>query len=64
MALSDDDWNYIRGLVRMDIRKRERGLAKFAPKPGQLPEVAALIREQMESRLAFRRGLYERIHKL
>jgi hypothetical protein len=51
--------NYLRSLVRQDIRKKERNLAKFTPMPGQSAEEAAEVREKFERDLAFRREVYE-----
>jgi hypothetical protein len=48
--------DYLASLVRMDIRKRERALTRFAPKPGQSGVEAAEVRLKFEQHLAFLRG--------
>lgn len=56
--------NYLMSIVRMDIRRKERGLAKFAPREGQDPAEAETARKHLEEALAFRRQAYEELRKL
>jgi hypothetical protein len=56
--LPKDVRRYIGSLIRMDIRKDERGLAKFAPRPGQSPEDAAAARKKLEDALTRHRAAY------
>jgi hypothetical protein len=54
--LTGHQLNYLRGLVRMDIRKRERALARFAPKPGQWLAEAEEARAKQERHVVFARA--------
>jgi hypothetical protein len=56
-ALDTDQLGYLASLVRMDIRKRERAVAKFAPRPGQDPAEAAEFLAKMENHLEWKRGV-------
>lgn len=49
--------DYLRGLVRMDIRKKEKSLAKVVQKPGQTEADAETFRALLRVNLAFRREL-------
>jgi len=55
--MTKDARKYLRSLVRMDIRKKERGLAAFAPRPGQAAAEADALRAKFELNLAFRRSV-------
>jgi hypothetical protein len=44
-TLDANQLGYLAALARMDIRKRERAVARFAPRPGQDPDEAAKILE-------------------
>jgi len=57
--VTKNERDYLRSLVRMDIRKKERGLAKFAARPEQSREDAAAVRAALELNLEFRRGVLE-----
>lgn len=59
-----NDVEYLRGLTRMDIRKKERGLAKHVLRPGQSDEDFREFRVQLESQLEWRRGVLERLTAL
>jgi hypothetical protein len=61
--MDEGDRRYLTSLVRMDIRKKERGLEKFAARPGQTAREAADTKEQLECNLAFRRSVLERLRK-
>lgn len=51
LQLADVTVQYLRGLVRMEIRRQRRKLDRFAPLPGQDPDEAAGVRKQFEQRL-------------
>ena len=58
MDLCDPDGGAgVWSLVRMDIRKKERNLDKFAPKPGQDVVEAEMVRADFREKLSFRRGV-------
>jgi hypothetical protein len=57
--VTKDERDYLRSLVRMDIRKKERGLASFVPRLGQSHAEAAEVRAKLERSLEFRRGVLE-----
>lgn len=57
--MNRDQLDYLAGLVRMDIRKRERALAKFAPKDGQDPAETEAVREKLAGQLAWKREVLE-----
>lgn len=46
--------DYLRGLVRVDIRKKQKGLDRFQARPGQSAEEAAEIKAKFERDLEFR----------
>lgn len=50
---------YLMSLVRMDIRKKERSLEKFAPRPDQAPDEAAEVKKKFEGDIAFREQAYD-----
>jgi hypothetical protein len=52
--MTRDQMDWLASLARMDIRKRQRGLAKFAPKPGQDPVGAQAVREKLAGDLAWK----------
>jgi hypothetical protein len=56
-ALNTDQLGYLASLVRMDIRKRERAVAKFTPRPGQDPSEARQFLAKMEDHLEWKRGV-------
>ena len=51
LQLADDQAHYLRGLVRMDIRRQLRKIAKFAPMPGRSQAEAGLVLEHFTERL-------------
>jgi hypothetical protein len=48
---------YLSSLVRMDIRKRERAVTRFRPRPGQDPAEAAEFLAKLENNLEWKRGV-------
>ena len=60
-VLTKDERDYLRSLVRMDIRKKERTLAKFTPKPGQDAVEAETVLAEFREHLSFRRGVLWRL---
>ncbi len=60
-TLQRNDIDYLRGLVRMDIRKKERGLERFAPKPDQPVEEADEVRQMFEANIEFRHQVLARL---
>lgn len=52
-----DQVAYLLSLVRMNVRKRERNLANFAPKAGQDPAGAQAVREKFTADLARARAV-------
>lgn len=56
--LTSDQAHYLRGLVRMDIRRQLRKIARFAPMPGQSAAEAALVLEHFTERLGHMRAAY------
>jgi hypothetical protein len=59
--LSKDDLRYLESLVRMDVRKKERGLAKLVQKPGWTKEGFEHFRQTQAVNLDYRRGVLERL---
>jgi hypothetical protein len=57
-----EQFDYLRSLVRMDIRKRTRALARFAAKPGQDPAEAEAVREKMAGDLAWKHGVLDALN--
>lgn len=57
--MNRDQTAYLESLVRMDIRKRQRGLGKFAAKPGQGAAEAQAVREKMARDLAWKQLVLE-----
>jgi hypothetical protein len=57
--LTDNQVAYLRGLVRVSIRKQRQSVAGFAPKPGQDPAEAAAVLAKFRAQLAFREAAYE-----
>lgn len=49
-----DQMDWLASLARMDIRKRQRALARFTPKPGQDPAEAQAVREKLAADLAWK----------
>jgi hypothetical protein len=58
-VLTKNQVDYLRSLVRMDIRKRERALAAFKPREGQPLEEAEQIRAKQAEVLAFKREVHD-----
>ena len=56
--LDDDQAHYVRGLVRMDIRRQLRKISRFKPMPDQPEPEAALVLEHFRDRLAYFRKVY------
>lgn len=61
MTLTRDDYLYLASLVRMDIRKDERGVAKFAPRPGQSDAEVAEALAKIVAALKRHRSTYEKL---
>lgn len=59
--MEKDDSRYLQSLVRMDIRKQERGLAKFARKDWQTEEEAESFRQEILRKIGFRRDVLARL---
>ena len=55
--MTENDANYLRSLVRMDIRKKEKQIARFSAKPGQTEADVAAVRRNMTQTLEFRRHI-------
>lgn len=53
-ALTKDVRNYVRSLVRMDIRRKQKGLERFRSRAGQSEESAAAVRAEFEANVQFR----------
>jgi hypothetical protein len=58
MRLNGDQIAYLRSLVRMDLRKRRKRIASFAPHPGQDVHEAAGILSDMVVKLAWSEDVY------
>lgn len=62
--LTREEVDYLRSLVRMDIRKKERGIEKSAPFPGQDPaDFRRFISGQRDS-LAFAVTTHEHLKQI
>lgn len=57
-TLTNDQAHYLRGLVRMEIRRQLRKIARFAPVPGQSGAEAALVLDHFTERLEHMRDTY------
>jgi hypothetical protein len=57
--LTEDQVFYLRGLVRVSIRKQRKTVAGFGPHPGQDPDEAAEVLARFRDGLAFREGTYQ-----
>jgi hypothetical protein len=57
--LTDDQVTYLRGLVRVSIRKQRQSVTGFSPKPGQDPAEAAAVLDRFRDNLAFREAAYK-----
>lgn len=57
-TLTNDQAHYLRGLVRMEIRRQLRKIAGFRPVPGQTEAEAALVLEHFTDRLGHMRDTY------
>lgn len=51
--------DYLSSLVRMDIRRKEKSLARWAPRPGQARSEAEAARDHIAERLKFKRAVLE-----
>lgn len=58
LLLAEAQAHYLRGLIRMDIRKQRRKIAGFAPMPGQDPDEAAAVLKHFGQRLEFMLDAY------
>ncbi len=51
--------NYLRSLVRMDVRKKEKQISRLRPKPGQTQAILDGVKVNMERSLEFRRRVLD-----
>lgn len=61
--LTDDQRAYLRGLVRMDLRKKQRSLDQFTPRPGQDPDEASAVEQKWAADVAFREATLEALRE-
>jgi hypothetical protein len=54
LGLSGDDLAYLRSLVRMDVRRKQKSVDRFAAKPGQGASEAAAALDHLKEGVAFR----------
>jgi hypothetical protein len=57
--LNEDQLGYLRSLVRMDLRKQFRAIARFEVRPGQDLDEAAAVLAGFRSGFAFRKAAYQ-----
>lgn len=50
---------YLQSLVRQDVKKKQKSIARFAPKPGQPAEEAAAALQKLKEGLRFREDLLD-----
>lgn len=62
-TLSKQERHYLRYLIKQDIKKRERGLEKVEPHPGQQPEEFAAFRQHIEDKLVLMRALHDKFQE-
>jgi hypothetical protein len=62
--LTIDHINYLRGLVRKEIRWREDSLEKFTIRPGQTVEEAAEVKSKISYSLRRSQKVLEELDKL
>ena len=58
-----NDLHSLRGLVRGQLKARQKSLDRFAPHEGQSPTEAELGRQKIISSLAFYAGLHDRVRE-
>lgn len=58
MILKGDELEYLRSLVRMDIRKRQKSVERFTQREGQSDQEAQAILASFKSNVRFRMGVY------
>jgi len=56
-----DDIDYLRSLVRMDIRRKQKSIDKFAPREWQTEQDAAIALQKITDSLEYRRGVLARL---
>ena len=56
--------HYLRGLVRVEIRRHQRGIDRFVIRPGQDPVEAAAVLDKFEQGQTFRREVLEALRVL
>jgi len=61
--LSSNDLKSLRGLVRGQLKARQKKLDRFAPHEGQSPTEAELGRQKIITSLAFYAGLHDRVRE-
>jgi hypothetical protein len=62
-TLGRDDLKYLANLARTDIRKHQKSIDRFAPRPGQSPEEAAQLVAKFEAGQVFRQGVLARLRE-
>ena len=55
--------DFLRGLVRMSIKKKEKGLAKLAPFPEQDPDEFEEVKRKHEAAIAWRYDVLDALEK-
>lgn len=57
-TLKGDELEYLRSLVRMDIRKRQKSVDRFTRRDDQTEEEAEAILASFKANVRFRMGVY------
>lgn len=62
VAMQTPHRDYVLGLVRMDLRKRQRAFDRLAAKPGQSVEDYQTFVSRQAEKLMFMKEVYELLH--
>lgn len=62
VELTKDERHHLRYLLGQEIKKKQRALDKFAPKPGQAPEEAAKVRQNFVDKIEFMKAIVVKLY--